>query len=111
MGIARVPRRHHTVKHIHALNHGADDVVRGANAHQVTGACFRHMGGDFLNDSCHLLLGFAHRKSAYGISRVALSLKTLQGCLTQIAVHSPLYDPEQSSRMIGMGLMTTRSPA
>ena len=94
---------HHAIEHIDAARDGLQDVVRGADAHEITrlldGQSRRRFGDDLEHD----LLGFANGESA---ERVALEADFGQAAcalLAQGLIVAALHDAEQ--RASGSGIL------
>ena len=48
LAVSGIASRHDAVKHVDAGGDGADEVARGADAHQVTRAVARQLAGDLI---------------------------------------------------------------
>ena len=62
--VPRVSGRHYTVKHIHAGNHGLNDVFRRTHPHEVSGFVAWKPRGGMAQYPAAVFLRFTHRQAA-----------------------------------------------
>src|SRR5579862_7985055 len=62
--VSGVPRRQHAVEHVDAGQDARDDVLRGADAHQVTRLVVRKTRRRMVEHAHHLVLGLANGQTA-----------------------------------------------
>ena len=96
MPVAGVPRRDDAVEQVEAAHHGRHDVLRPADAHEITRPPGRHVRQQRLEDAQALLLGLSDREPADRQPRPVKAQQRLEGGEPQRGVHAALHDPEQS---------------
>src|SRR5262245_49262027 len=93
--VATVARRKNAVKHVDAARHRLDQIVRRADAHQVSWTFGRKHRRRFSDDLQHLLLRLAHGKSADRISIKIYGCESAGALRAHGQVVAPLHDAEQ----------------
>ena len=93
--MASVPRRQHTVEHVDAACHGFDEIVRGADPHQVARMIRRQHRRSRGDDPEHHVLRLADSKTADGVAVEAHRGECAGAFLAQREVVATLHDPEQ----------------
>jgi len=93
--VTRQPGGQYAVKNVDAAQHALDQVLRGADAHQVARLVFGQDGIDHLNRAVHVGFALADRKPADGMPREAQTADHPRRFCAQILKNAALHDTKQ----------------
>src|SRR5579864_7279844 len=105
-------RRKNTIEHVDAAQHGAGDVVRLADAHQIAWTFCRQMRNRRVQNVEHRRLAFADGQSPHGVTVETDFAKRIDRTAAQCRIDPALYDTKTSSpRLDGKCRLGARRPA
>ena len=93
--ITTIARRHHTVKHIHTPLYAFQYIPWSSYPHQITWLLRRQ---DFIHHFYHLIHlpgRFTNCQTTYGIAIAIQVTQIFRSILTQIFIHTSLYNGKQ----------------
>ncbi len=108
--VARQAGGQHAIEHIHSTADALDEIVGGADPHQVAGFVFRKRGSHHFNRSEHFIFRLADRKPTNGVPRKTECTDISSGLLAQVFEDTTLDDAKERLIRAGFGCQAALRP-
>src|SRR5215510_15226495 len=95
LAVARVPRWHHAIEHVHAARHAFDQILRRPHAHQIAWLVSGHLRRDEFGDVVHPPLLFPDTEPADRVAFETYLDQLIQTLPSQIFIDAALIDSEE----------------